>query len=175
MRVVDEENRLLELRRLGLSRPVLRLAAGEVRLEPFSSFRVPYKVYHGMTWEDGPVFVPLWEDGDETTAVRRKGKGLEFFAFTVEAPTKPWPLARTEQGLLATLFRVPLNQWYDDPNESGARGHRALAAAARAIDFRFFPQADRVFREKFARGYEAVRRAYRKLVREIDQGLVTEK
>jgi hypothetical protein len=172
MRIVDEENRLLELRRLDLSRPVLRLAAGELRPEPFSSFRVPYKVYHGMTWEDGPVFVPLWEDGDETIAVRRKGKGLEFFAFAVEAPTKPWALARTEQGFLATLFRVPLNQWYDDPNESGPRGHRALAAAARAIGFRFFPQADMVFREQYARGYEAVRRAYRKLARDIDQGLV---
>jgi hypothetical protein len=172
MRIVDEEDRLPELQRLGLSRPLLRLAAGELRPEPFSGFRVPYKVYRGMAWDSGPLSVPLWEDGDTTTAVRRKGKGLEFFAFSVEAPAEPWPLARTEQGLLATLFRAPLNSWYDDPEESGARGHRALAAAARAVGFRLFHEADGVFREQFAKGNTAVRRAYRRLVRDIDAGLV---
>jgi hypothetical protein len=172
MRPVDEEDRLPELRRLGLSRAVVRLAAGELRPDPFSSFRVPYKVYRGITWDDAPLFIPLWEDGETTTAVRRKGKGLEFFAFDVEAPAEAWPLARTEQGLLATLFFRPLNMWYDDPEEFGPGEHRGLAVAARSVGFRFFKQADGVFREKYAKGYDAFMRAYRKLVRDIDAGVV---
>lgn len=97
---------------------------------------------------------------------------MEFFAFSAEAPDEPWTLARTEQGVLATLFRAPLNAWYDDAEESGARGLRRLEAAARSVGFRHFEPAEAVFREKYPKGYDAVLRAYRKLVRDIDAGLL---
>src|SRR5262245_41593786 len=114
MRPVDEEERLGELKRLGISPPVIRLAAGKNRCEFFEDFRTPYKVYHGTKWRGGPPFVPLWEKYGVTAAVREKGKGLEFFAVSAERVGKPWVLARTEQGLLTTLFFNPLNSYYDD-------------------------------------------------------------
>jgi hypothetical protein len=174
MRIVDEEDRLPELRRLGLSPAMLRMAAAKKLPALFARLRVPYKVYRGMTWSGGPIFVPLWEKDDTTTAVRRDGDELVFFAFDVEAPSRRWSLARTEQGLLATLFFIPLNLWYDDPEDAGPGEHRKLRAAAKSIGFRFFDQADRVFREKYARGFDAFERAYKKLVRDIDTGAVSD-
>jgi len=64
MRIVDADDRLAELRRLGLSRAFLRLAVGEHRPHSYVWFREPYKVYRGMRWERGPLFVPLWEKED---------------------------------------------------------------------------------------------------------------
>jgi hypothetical protein len=170
MRPVDEEERLDALKRLGVSAPVIRLAAGKNRREFFGDFRTPYKVYRGITWRGGPVFVPLWEKYDTITAVRQKGKGLEFFRVSVEQTRKPKALARTEQGLLATLFFNPLNAYYDEPEDYG-RGHlRAMEAAAKSAGFRHFRLAEAVFRENYEKGYTAFERAYQKLIREIDAG-----
>jgi hypothetical protein len=170
MRPVDEDERFGELKRLGISRPVIRLAAGKNRRDFFTDFRTPYKVYRGITWKGGTTFVPLWEKYDTVTAVREKGKGLEFIRFSVERVGKPRPLARTEQGLLATLFFNPLNSYYDDPEDYG-RGHlRAMRQAADSVGFLHFERAEAVFRDNYSKGLAAFERAYRKLIREIDAG-----
>jgi hypothetical protein len=143
---------------------------GNIGLIPCCGFENRTKSIAECDGGRGRLFVPLWEDGDTTTAVREKGTGLEFFAFDVEAPAKPWTLAGSEQGLLATLFFIPLNLLYDDPEDAGPAEHKALAAAAKSIGFRFFKQADGVFRDNYAKGFNAFERAYKKLIQEIDAG-----
>ena len=129
MRPVPKKDRVAELRRLGVSEPVVRLATGAVKLGVFPLLRTPSKVYRGIDWpERGLMFAPLWEESETVTAVREKGGRTEFFAFSVEAPSSRWRLAGTEQGLLATLFNDPINECYDEPEE--AAGLRANLEAA---------------------------------------------
>jgi hypothetical protein len=174
MRPKAKEDRVAELRRLGVSATLLRLATGKNRCQFFADFRVPWKVYRGISWTRGPEFVPLWEKYDTVTAIRAKGKGREFISFSVESPRSPRVLATTEQGLFATLFFDPLNMWYDDPEDCGLRYHRGLVAAADSLGFLYFPQADEVFRTHYPRGYDAFQRAFAQLVRDIDAGRVSE-
>ncbi|MCI0703732.1 MAG: hypothetical protein L0241_21955 [Planctomycetia bacterium] len=168
MRPVSEYDRVAELRRLGVSNPVIRLATGALKLDVFSLIRKPYKVYRGIEWSGKVVFVPLWERDDVTTAVREKGDGLEFFAVSVEAPSSPWRLAGTEQGLLATLFHEPLNNCYDEPDEYDKDYRSELKAAAKSLGFRHLAELDAVFSANYSKPGEALERAYKRFIRALD-------
>src|SRR5271165_7128881 len=114
---IEENIRIAEIERLGLSAPLVQLASGKFRSRLFADYMEPYMVYRGIPWTEDPIFVPLWECFDTVTAVQQRDGKLEFFAFSVESPLSPWTLARSEQGLLATLFFGPLNEWYEDTDE----------------------------------------------------------
>ena len=106
MRVIPEEHRLAELRRLGISAPLLRMSGGALLHEAFR-FRYtvpPLYSYSGAAPPDGPPFVPLWDHADNVVGVRELEDGLEFLEYYIEQPGLYRSLARTEQGFLAWLF-----------------------------------------------------------------------
>ena len=169
MRPVPDGERLVKLRQLGVSDAVVRLASGKLKLSVFPLLRTPWKVYRGIEWpRRGPLFVPMWESETVVTAAREKDRGIEFFAFSVESPSSRWRLAGSEQGLLAALFDQPLNDCYDEPEESKKR-RANLTVAARTLGFRHLAALDAVYAEKYPKGGEAVPHAVKRFVRSLDE------
>jgi hypothetical protein len=118
MPVVPEGQRLDNLRRLGLSEALIRQSGGD-HVHPLLEFRCPgppLYSYRGARSPEGPPLVPLWDCGDSVTGVWVRD-GLEFIEFSIEAPEEHTVLARTEQGLWATVF-VHL---YEDRNGLDSR------------------------------------------------------
>jgi hypothetical protein len=105
MPVVPEVGRLLEMRRLGLSEPLLRLAAGEVLHPIFDGYYVgpPYFADEGGLFPDGPWFIAFWSCNGNIQGVWEVEGELEFLRVYESNPT-PSIVARTEQGFLAWIF-----------------------------------------------------------------------
>jgi hypothetical protein len=132
MPVVPAGQRIDSLRRLGLSEALIRQSSGD-HVHPLFGFRCPgppFYSYHGAGSPKGPALAPLWDCGDSVTGVWVRGVRLEFIEFSIEAHEKHTVLARTEQGLWATVF-VNL---YEDRHDLAPE---ALRDAARAVGFRF--------------------------------------
>jgi hypothetical protein len=161
---IEENIRIPEIERLGLSSPLVQLASGKSRTRLFAGCVEPYMVYHGIQWTGDPIFVPLWERFDTVTAVQERDGKLEFFAFSVESPSSPWTLARSEQGLLATLFFGPLNEWYEDTDEF----RQQIEEEAAGFGFQYVRQADSILEAHASRGYDEKEAAYARFVQEID-------
>jgi hypothetical protein len=130
MATVPEYQRIVALRLLGVSEPLIRLASGECVHPTFrnSCLGPPYFVYHGAGVPDGPPMVPLWDHGDTVVGVWGRPDGPEFVEFSIEADDEVWPLARTEQGFWATRFDF---LYEAEVSEAGLR------EAATAVGFRF--------------------------------------
>src|SRR5262245_45236011 len=110
MPIFPEETRLDELARLGLSRPIIRLAAGERLHRLFDPrFVGPPDYVYGLDEDevsvpDGPPLVPLWSFADGVQGVWEAEGGLEFIDYDIEVPDHFEVVARTEQGFLAWMF-----------------------------------------------------------------------
>lgn len=106
MAAVAEDRRITELRRLGASESLIRLATGECVHDTFRNgcLGPPYYVYHGAATPDGPPLVALWDCNDTVVGVWERVDGPEFIEFSIEAVDEYRSLARTEQGLWATQF-----------------------------------------------------------------------
>ena len=132
MAAVAEDLRMAELRRLGASEPLVRLASGDCVHAAFRDCCLgpPHYTYNGAPPPSGPPFVPLWDHCDTVVGVWRRQDGPEFIEYDIEAdyPDEYEPLARTEQGFWATRFDF-LYQC-DVPLEE-------LREAAVAVGFRF--------------------------------------
>jgi hypothetical protein len=130
MTAVPENQRIAELRRLGMSEPLIRLSSGEGLHDRFrySCLGPPYYVYHGAGTPDGPLLVPIWDCNDTVVGVWERADGPEFIEFSIEADDEYWPLARTEQGFWATQFDF----FYEADTPLGE-----LREAAAVVGFRF--------------------------------------
>ena len=121
MGTISEDRRLAEMRRLGLSDPLIALSAGTLLHELFrdACLGPPFTVYHGAGAPDGPELVPLWDNNDRVTGVWERPDGMEFIRFDIESDDEYESLSRTEQGLWTTLFDflyesdAPLNELKD--------------------------------------------------------------
>ncbi len=126
MPVVPREVRLARLRELGVGEQLVEVAAG-TRTHPLLWYRclAPPELCYlgGASTPSGPEFIPLWESHDSVTGVRSSSDGREFLRFDVEDPEQPDILAKTEQGLWATLI-VDL---YEDNDTAGRDDFRPLA------------------------------------------------
>jgi len=139
MPIFPEAGRLAELRRLGISEPLVRLAFGE-RLHPaFDPCFVgpPRRVYRRpedqVSVPDGPPLVPLWSFGDGVQGVWEVEGGLEFIDYDVEAPERYQVVARTEQGFLAWMFMTLHEDLFDEEDE-----FETLPGAAERVGFRHY-------------------------------------
>lgn len=163
MPVVPDERRIEELRRLGISDPVIRQSASE-EVHPIFSTRCkpPFYSYHGAVCPAGPPLVPLWDSGDTVTAVWQPDDRLEFIEFRIECRGEYQVLARTEQGLLANLF-VNLLEDEDDV------GPEQRETAATLIGFRFLPEVIAAYQAADHKTTEAHEAFRRRLMNSIDQ------
>ncbi|WP_303749647.1 hypothetical protein [Stenotrophomonas pigmentata] len=130
MTVIERDARLTELRRLGLSKALIQLAAGECLHRVFKDVCLgpPHYVYHRAKVPAGPALVPLWERDMMVAGVWLKPGGVEFIEFSAELPEGLRRLAGTEQGFWATRF--------DHLYESDV-SQEDLHAAADEVGFRF--------------------------------------
>jgi hypothetical protein len=141
MPVFPQEGRLDELRRLGLSEPLVRLAAGELIHPVFDPGFVgpPGYVYRRpedqTSVPDGPPLVPLWSFADSVQGVWEVDSGLEFVNYGIEAPDKAEVVARTEQGFLAWMFLSLHESLFDDEDEFAT-----LPDAADVVGFRHYAE-----------------------------------
>jgi hypothetical protein len=125
MPVFPQEGRLDELRRLGISEPVVRLAAGEVIQPVFDPrFVGPPGYVYGwgddeiVPGPDGPMLVPLWDFADGVQGVWEVDGGLEFIDYSIEAEADDYEVvARTEQGFLAWMFMTLHADLFDEEEE----------------------------------------------------------
>jgi hypothetical protein len=167
--VFPEGGRLEEMRRLGLSEPLVRLAAGEVLHEAFETCYTGPPGYVYGDWDEdegffpgGPTFVPFWSFADSVQGVWEADGGLEFIDLNVEDPDNPIMLARTEQGFLAWMFTDLYESNWDDP-EDFAR----LPQAAKAVGYRHFAEWAETF-DRHDGGYDAYKRLCKEFVARID-------
>jgi hypothetical protein len=132
MAAVAEDRRIAELRHLGVSEPLVRLASGDCVHPTFrhSCLGPPYYVYHMAGTPSGPPLVPLWDCNDTVLGVWERDNGPEFIEFSIESEDEDeyTLLARTEQGFWATQFDLYYES--DIPDEE-------LREAAAAVGFRF--------------------------------------
>lgn len=70
--VLPEGSRLAELKRLGVSDPLLRMSGGALLHEAFRFWYTvpPLYSYSGAAPPEGPPFVPLWDHADNVVGVR---------------------------------------------------------------------------------------------------------
>jgi hypothetical protein len=167
MAVVPENQRIHELRRLGLSEPLIRLSSGDLihDLFRFGMLGPPYYAYHDAKTPDGPPLIPLWDHGDSVLGIWRQAGGIEFIRFCIEKDREYERLARTEQGFLAGQF--------DFLYESEAPLDR-LREAALLAGFRFLEPylAARQVAEPDLGTFEKHKAWLQALVAGIDQGQV---
>jgi hypothetical protein len=164
MAVIAQAQRMAELQRLGLSAPLMRLAAGECVHEAFraSCLGPAFYVYHGADAPAGPPLIPLWDSGDTVFGVREESDGLAFIEFSIETPDEFESVARTEQGFWVTPFDFLYE--CDLPDEE-------LQRAAASVGFRFLDR-HLVSREEAGERLDTFkgRRSWlRELVETIDQ------
>lgn len=162
MPVVPEDSRLAELRRLGVSEPLLRLSQGAALHDVFQFWcdAPPLYSYSGAATPDGPPFVPLWDYIDNVVGVWEREDGPEFLEYYIEQPGRYRSLARTEQGFLATLF---MEFRADDMTLEDFR------EPARVIGFRFLDETDVAYNRGSHATLEEQAALLRELVAHIDQ------
>jgi hypothetical protein len=171
MPVFPEEGRLEEMRRLGLSEPLVRLAAGEVLHPAFETCFVgpPSYVYGGWVEDEeddyfpgGPTFVPFWSFADAVQGVWEAEGGLEFIDLYIEDPDNPKLLARTEQGFLAWVFTDLYEYNWDDPEDFAQ-----LPEAAAVVGYRHFAEWAEAF-DRHEGGYDSYKRLCKEFIARID-------
>jgi hypothetical protein len=103
--IVPDGQRIAELRRLGMSESLVRLASGECIHEIFryTALGPPHYVYHLARTPDGPL-IGLLDCNDTVIGLWEQPDGPEFIKFSVEAVNEFTKLARTEQGFWADQF-----------------------------------------------------------------------
>jgi hypothetical protein len=137
--IFPQAGRLDELRRLGLSDPLVRLAGGELVHPAFDPRFVgpPMYVYgrdeDAVSVPDGPSLVPLWSFADGVQGVWEVGDALQFIDYDIEAPDEFEIIARTEQGFLAWMFITLHEHLWDDRDD-----FEALAEAAEVVGYRHY-------------------------------------
>lgn len=107
MPVVAEDERVVALRRLGVTEPLIRLSCGEVLHEQFndSCLGPPWYVYHGSVGTPaGPPLAVLWEWSEQVTGVWQRNGRVEFIRYGFGWPDEFEVLAGTEQGFWAMQF-----------------------------------------------------------------------
>jgi hypothetical protein len=148
-------DRLAEIRSLGLSLAVLRLASGDLPHLEFEFRCGPvHRLFSLVPAEYRPAdFVPLWECGSTVVGCRRGAAGPEFLTWQTDEVGEPEPLASSEAGLLFWLFSYLIEDqdWDDEP---AARA--ALAEAAEAIGFTQLAEVE-AFQQEFGRRVEYAR------------------
>jgi hypothetical protein len=166
MAAVPENRRIAELRRLGVSEPLVRLASGDCvhRMFRHSCLGPPYYFYHMAGTRAGPPLAPLWDCNDTALGVWERADGPEFIEFSIEAEDEDeyTPLARTEQGFWATQF---------DFYYGGEIPDEEVREAAAAVGFQFL---DRLVAAREAAGsqlstFEGHQAWLRELVAGIDR------
>lgn len=163
MTVIAQDQRMAELRRLGASAPLMRLAAGECLHEAFRDGCLGPARYvdHGAKAPEGPPWIPLWGRGTRVSGARQRSGGLEFIEFSIEAPDAFDVVAGTEQGFWATRFDF-LHE-LDMPDD-------VLRQAASLVGFRFLDRyldAREAAEEQLAT-FSAHRQWLREMVSRID-------
>jgi hypothetical protein len=139
MPIFPQAGRLDELRRLGLSEPLVRLAGGELIHPAFDPrFVGPPMYVYGRDEEevsvpDGPPLVPLWSFADGVQGVWEIEDSLAFIDYDIEAPQHFDIVACTEQGFLAWMFITLHGDLHDDHEEFAA-----LAEAAEVVGYRHY-------------------------------------
>jgi hypothetical protein len=144
MAAIAEDQRIGELRRLGMSEPLIRLSSGEILHDLFrhSCLGPPYYIYHGAGTPGGPLLAPLWDCNDTVVGVWDRHDGPEFIEFSIEADDEYWALARTEQGFWAAQFDffyemdTPLDEMRDAAGVVGFRFLDRHLSARQATDSR---------------------------------------
>jgi hypothetical protein len=170
MPVFPEAGRLDEMRRLRLSEPLVRLAAGEVLHPAFGTCYVGPPAYvYGSDWDeeegffpDGPLFIPFWSFADTVQGVWERDGKLEFIDLHIEDPDNPEILARTEQGFLAWMFTELYEFNWDDPEDFAQ-----LPQAAAVVGYRHFAEWASAF-EASQGGYDEYKRLCREFIARID-------
>lgn len=169
MPVIAPEDRIDEMRRLGLSEPLVRLASGEVLHPAISTCYVGPPAYvcggwddEGRYYPDGPTFVPFWSFADCVQGVWEVAGQLTFLDLHVEDPDNPAVLARTEQGFLAWMFTQLYEANWDDPE-----GLAQLREAAAVIGYRHFAEWAEAF-DRHSEGYDSYVRMSKGFVAHVD-------
>lgn len=164
MPAIAENKRISELRRLGVSEAIIKLASGDCLHELFRHrcLGPPHYVYHGAGTPDGPPMVPLWDSGDTVTAIWERGKGIEFIEFSIESHNEYTLIARTEQGFWTAQF-----DFFYECEASLAELHEG----ASRVGFRFLDRhlESRVAAEDGLRTFEDHKAWLRDLVASIDR------
>ncbi|MET3182261.1 UNVERIFIED_ORG: hypothetical protein ABIC43_005436 [Variovorax guangxiensis] len=164
MAVIGEHLRMPELQRLGLSAPLMQLAAGQCIHEAFrgSCLGPPFYAYRGAGVPEGPTLVPLWDHGSRVCGLRETAGGLEFIEFSIEDPAGFERVAGTEQGFWATRFDFLYE--CELPDET-------LREAAARVGFRFLERhlAQREAAEEQLGSFSGHRAWLRELVAGIDR------
>jgi hypothetical protein len=165
MPVIAQDLRIDALRKLQLSDALIAIASGE-ELDPAflrHSITPPYYVYAGAHVPDGPLCVPLWDEGDAVFAVWEKPDGYEFIEFSIEEPEAYTIISRSEQGFWANRFDwlYELDSYDDD----------ALEHTANAVSFRYWSYylAERQKVEGSLNSYIFHQNWVRSIVEQIDQ------
>jgi hypothetical protein len=106
MPVIASKLRIEKLKQLRLSEPIIAMASNEQVNIQFSYYQSapPFYVYAGAHVPDGPLVIPLWDEGDTVIAVWEKMGALEFIKFSIEQPEYYSILSSTEQGFWAHQF-----------------------------------------------------------------------
>jgi hypothetical protein len=154
---------------MGLSELLIRQSAGEM-LHPLLAYRChgpPFYSYHGAGWPEGPPLAPLWDVGDSVAGVWEPDGRLEFVSFSIEAPHEFRVLARTEQGLWATVF-VSL---YEDHDDLAAD---AFGDAARAVGFHYLEQTLAAYESPERASFKSRDAFLMEWVKRIDSGSIAE-
>ncbi|MDQ0042450.1 hypothetical protein J2W33_003357 [Variovorax boronicumulans] len=164
MAVIAEDLRMAALQGLGLSEPLMRLAAGECIHDAFRGrcLGPPFHVYHRAGVPTGPPLIPLWDSGDIVFGVWEKADALEFIEFSIETPEEFELVAKTEQGFWAARFDFLYE--CDLPDED-------LQSAAASVGFRFLTRqlASREEAGERLDTFQGHRAWLRELVAEIDR------
>lgn len=171
----EPDARIEFLRRLGLSEPTLRLAAGqdlhpglcecgrlpiEVGRPPFRlhARRIYYFCHEQLPGSCEPVlppqvtwFVPMWCFRGGTTGVWENEGRFEFVDYSVDCPDDGFELiSRTEQGLMAYILVGVLEEWLEE--------------VAEELGFRFLD----IFRTGYLRGEQYSEDRLAKVISQID-------
>src|SRR5262249_10690551 len=155
MPVFPQEGRLDELRRLGISEPLVRLASGDLIHPVFDPRFIgpPDYVYRRpeelAPVPDGPPLVPLWSFAGGVQGVWEVNDGLEFVDFSIEVPDRAKIVARTEQGFLAWMFMTLHEDLFDEEDE-----FETLPDAAAVVGFRHYEEWLDAYETTEVRSYE---------------------
>jgi hypothetical protein len=146
---------LAELRSLGLSPALLRLASDDLPHPEFEFRCGPvYRFFSLAPADYRPAnFVPLWECDSTVVGCRRGAAGPEFLTWQTDEVGEPELLASSESGLLFWLFSYLIEDqdWDDEP-----AAREALTGAAVAVGFAGLAEVE-AFQQEFGRRVEYAR------------------
>ncbi len=115
-----DDLRIDELRQLGLSEPVIRMAMGEVVHDALWWICLPLSpVVAEPPTPSGSHFVPLWSFAGGITGAMVRDDGKEFADYAIDCLQEGFEfVAHTEQGLLAYLLSHLVHDQLVDVSEA---------------------------------------------------------